>query len=315
MDYFNTLLCAFDNHLSIGVLRLRDGLDLMSALVEQDQDLSIDLPLRERKITECSETQSTADSGLEDGFEQVDLDPSAPSDGSHTPEAAKKDTPVEAQTDTGILNNVVWSKKSFFGLKRNSCHSILSNEITSKARIFRSKKKLQSTIDVYWLYDDGGLTLLLPHILTTRSMYSKSNLRIFFLSNKMENIDAETLSMAELMAKFRIECKCIMPLDDVTKSPSKATRDQFLATTKDQGEVANSSVKMYAEKINFNLRIAEIVREKSKNADLVVMTLPVPKKDNMPPALYMALIDYITRDMPPFLLVRGNQESVLTYYS
>ena len=28
--------------------------------------------------------------------------------------------------------------------------------------------KRTGTIDVWWLYDDGGLTLLLPYILTTR---------------------------------------------------------------------------------------------------------------------------------------------------
>ena len=29
------------------------------------------------------------------------------------------------------------------------------------------------TIDIYWLYDDGGLTLLIPHILHTRKKFSK----------------------------------------------------------------------------------------------------------------------------------------------
>ncbi len=28
--------------------------------------------------------------------------------------------------------------------------------------------KRTGTIDVWWLYDDGGLTLLLPYIITTR---------------------------------------------------------------------------------------------------------------------------------------------------
>ncbi len=31
--------------------------------------------------------------------------------------------------------------------------------------------KRTGTIDVWWLYDDGGLTLLLPYILTTRHGY------------------------------------------------------------------------------------------------------------------------------------------------
>ena len=38
---------------------------------------------------------------------------------------------------------------------------------------FRNKKlESGSTIDIYWLYDDGGLTLLVPHILHTRKLYA-----------------------------------------------------------------------------------------------------------------------------------------------
>ena len=75
--------------------------------------------------------------------------------------------------------------------------------IKTLAPLCRSKKKLEGTIDIYWLYDDGGLTLLLPYILSTRTKYSRNKLRIFFLSNKVEKIQEETRNMAELMAKFR----------------------------------------------------------------------------------------------------------------
>ena len=71
----------------------------------------------------------------------------------------------------------------------------------------------------------------------------------------------------------------------------------------------------HQEKTNFHLRIAEIIRQYSAgSAELVVMTLPLPKK-GVPSALYLAWLDFVTKNMPPFLLVRGNQESVLTFYS
>uniref|UniRef100_A0A671P5D6 SLC12A transporter C-terminal domain-containing protein n=1 Tax=Sinocyclocheilus anshuiensis TaxID=1608454 RepID=A0A671P5D6_9TELE len=41
------------------------------------------------------------------------------------------------------------------------------------------KKQGKGTIDVWWLFDDGGLTLLLPHILTTRKKWRDCRLRIF----------------------------------------------------------------------------------------------------------------------------------------
>ena len=44
-------------------------------------------------------------------------------------------------------------------------------------------------------------------------------------------------------------------------------------------------------------------------------TLPVPRKGTCSSSLYMAWLETLTRDMPPILLLRGNQQSVLTFYS
>ncbi len=38
---------------------------------------------------------------------------------------------------------------------------------------FRDRTRKEGTVDVYWLYDDGGLTLLLPHILSTRAKFAR----------------------------------------------------------------------------------------------------------------------------------------------
>lgn len=63
-----------------------------------------------------------------------------------------------------------------------------------------------------------------------------------------------------------------------------------------------------------HLRLTEMLRHNSRESELIVMTLPLPKKD-MSPALYMAWLDIMTKDMPPTLFIRGNQQSVLTFYS
>ena len=79
--------------------------------------------------------------------------------------------------------------------------------------------------------------------------------------------------------------------------------------------VSQGELKKHEGKTNFHLRIGEIVRQNSSKADLIVMTLPLPKSDVVPGPLYLAWLDFISRCMPPFLFVRGNQESVLTFYS
>lgn len=69
------------------------------------------------------------------------------------------------------------------------------------------------------------------------------------------------------------------------------------------------------DKTNRHLRLRELLLEHSHEANLVVMTLPMPRKNMISAPLYMAWLELLTRDMPPFLLVRGNQTSVLTFYS
>ena len=64
-----------------------------------------------------------------------------------------------------------------------------------------------------------------------------------------------------------------------------------------------------------HLRLAEMVRNYSSESEMVVMTLPLPKRGATSPALYMSWLDVMTKDMPPVLFVRGNQQSVLTFYS
>ena len=56
---------------------------------------------------------------------------------------------------------------------------------------FLKAKKHVGYIDVWWLYDDGGLTLLVPYILTMRKQYHECALRVFALSKDGANIAEE----------------------------------------------------------------------------------------------------------------------------
>lgn len=109
-------------------------------------------------------------------------------------------------------------------------------------------------------------------------------------------------------------CFCIGQGDSASASTS---------STNGNG-VTEEDLATHAERTEFYLRMAEVVRARSdpQHTQLVVMTLPLPKKRPapVPSALYMAWLDFVSRgtgaaDMPPFLFVRGNQESVLTFYS
>ncbi|KAK7463930.1 hypothetical protein BaRGS_00038067, partial [Batillaria attramentaria] len=55
------------------------------------------------------------------------------------------------------------------------------------------------------------------------------------------------------------------------------------------------------------IKIREKLLEHSKEASLIVVTLPVPRRF-CPAGLYLAWLDTLTRDLPPTLLLRGNQQ-------
>jgi hypothetical protein len=44
-------------------------------------------------------------------------------------------------------------------------------------------------IDIWWLYDDGGLTLLIPYILSKRKQWTKSKLRVFIVTQQQNKVN------------------------------------------------------------------------------------------------------------------------------
>lgn len=52
-------------------------------------------------------------------------------------------------------------------------------------------KQEKGTIDVWWLYDDGGLTVLLPYILSSSQHFKTCKLRIFALLSRRNESEIE----------------------------------------------------------------------------------------------------------------------------
>ncbi|XP_016402408.1 solute carrier family 12 member 2-like, partial [Sinocyclocheilus rhinocerous] len=50
------------------------------------------------------------------------------------------------------------------------------------------KKQSKGTINVWWLFDDGGLTLLIPYLLTNKKKWRDCKIRVF-IGGKINRID------------------------------------------------------------------------------------------------------------------------------
>ncbi|XP_040023832.2 solute carrier family 12 member 1 [Gasterosteus aculeatus] len=208
------------------------------------------------------------------------------------------------------------------------------NEKLLEASSQFKKKQPKGTIDVWWLFDDGGLTLLLPYILTTRKKWKDSKLRIF-IAGQPGRCEQDKQEMKSLVEKFRINCTDINVIDSINVPPSadsykkledmiepfclhEASRDtaQAGAMRKEHPwKITDQELSTFEEKTNLQVRLNEVLQEHSKSANLIIVSMPIARKESVSDFLYMAWLDILTKDLPPTLLIRGNHKSVLTFYS
>ncbi|KAG9475127.1 hypothetical protein GDO78_003538 [Eleutherodactylus coqui] len=76
----------------------------------------------------------------------------------------------------------------------------------------------KKTIDIYWLFDDGGLTLLIPYLLTRKKRWEKVKIRVF-VGGQINRMDEERKAMISLLSKFRIGFHEVHVLPDINQKP------------------------------------------------------------------------------------------------
>uniref|UniRef100_A0A3Q3DZM4 Solute carrier family 12 member 3 n=1 Tax=Hippocampus comes TaxID=109280 RepID=A0A3Q3DZM4_HIPCM len=182
------------------------------------------------------------------------------------------------------------------------------------------KKQGKGTIDVWWLFDDGG------HFIDC-----------FIFLIKMQIISSSYKSfvrlMATLLSRFRIDFSDINVLGDINTKPKKHNKLWFKALVesyrlKEEDMDQEAAERLKAEepwritdnelelyKSNRQIRLNELLKEHSGDAKLIVMTMPLARKGVVSSALYMCWLETLSKELPPLLLVRGNHQSVLTFYS
>lgn len=313
--YINVLHDAFDYQYGIVVIRLREGLDI-SHLQGQEELLS-------------SQEKSP---GTKDVVVNVDYSKKAEADSSKplssdTSSAKRKDEEDDGKTQP--TQPLLKKDSKGHGVALNNADQRLLD-----ASLQFQKKQGKSTIDVWWLFDDGGLTLLIPYLLTTKKKWNDCKIRVF-IGGKINRIDHDRRAMATLLSKFRINFSDIMVLGDINTKPKKENvaafdemiepfrlredeKEQDVADKMKEEEpwrITDNELELYKTKTHRQIRLNELLKEHSSTANVIVMSLPVARKGAVSSALYMAWLEALSKDLPPILLVRGNHQSVLTFYS
>ncbi|VDP10731.1 unnamed protein product [Heligmosomoides polygyrus] len=197
----------------------------------------------------------------------------------------------------------------------------------------RRETKKKGVVDVWWLSDDGGLTLLVPYLLTMR----KSNLEVAQIEiEKSVSVSSEEKRMASLLQTFRIQYTYLHVVPAFT-DPEQKMKEQFYQSlepfmgegngeaiseaelTKMQNKTARhiqtgSLVRNYSSKADLVVDLLKVIRSISVKGNPFFRTLPFPLQD-VSSRLYLNWLETITRDLPCVLLIRGNHHNVLTFYS
>ncbi|XP_073883136.1 solute carrier family 12 member 3 isoform X39 [Macaca fascicularis] len=199
--------------------------------------------------------------------------------------------------------------------------------------VFQSEQG-KKTIDIYWLFDDGGLTLLIPYLLGRKKRWSKCKIRVF-VGGQINRMDQQRKAIISLLSKFRLGFHEVHILPDINQNPraerTKRFEDMIAPFRLNDGFKDEATVnemrrdcpwKISDEEMRKNrvkslrqVRLNEILLDYSRDAALIVITLPIGRKGECPSSLYMAWLETLSQDLrPPVILIRGNQENVLTFY-
>ena len=79
--------------------------------------------------------------------------------------------------------------------------------------------------------------------------------------------------MAALLAKFRIDYGDVTVIPDVTKKAKEATKTEFkeMIAKAEHGAIPDNELLSQKEKTNRHLRLAELLREHSYDAEMIMM--------------------------------------------
>ncbi|XP_028261586.1 solute carrier family 12 member 10, tandem duplicate 1 isoform X2 [Parambassis ranga] len=216
---------------------------------------------------------------------------------------------------------------------RDSADDVSDKGTSDQVKTVFQNHQGKKTIDVYWIADDGGLTLLVPYLLTRRKHWRGCKIRVFIVGEE-QNMEEGRNEMIALLKRFRLDFNDVIVMTDSEKRPQSENLSRFVDSVapfrlhdeQQEGvsvhelrqrapwKISDKEFEAFKLKSERKVRLNEIIHRNSQHTALVLVSLPVPHRD-CPSALYMAWLDTLTCGLRcPSVLIRGNQQNVLTFY-
>uniref|UniRef100_A0A5S6R3N1 Solute carrier family 12 member 2 n=1 Tax=Trichuris muris TaxID=70415 RepID=A0A5S6R3N1_TRIMR len=329
-NYMNTIHECFSHDLAVCILRLSSGCDFSDILQKYPFFDGSDLldPVAYRAAERARRHKQANEISVERNLYSID----------EKLQTVEKEEPRESecQKETKPAVKRLVNSVTLFAKERTpkrhvtSKKSIAAKGLSIAVNQFRRKRK-HAVIDVWWFSDDGGLTLLVSHLLSQSKSYLEgAQLRVFTKAQDVNNLTEEEESLKALLAKFRIAYTDVIVLPDMLSLPNEATVRRFEQLTapffrsesellhekeKDDIFITTSQKESLRRRINRHLLTHELLQRYSKESTLIVISLPVPRKGRESAYMFLGFLEIITRDLPPVLLVREIAWFLLALFS
>ena len=178
------------------------------------------------------------------------------------------------------------------------------------------------TIDLWWLAEDGGFSVLAAHILQRSREFAGKELRVFTvvdLEGEGTTMEAASEKMTALLFRLRIDAKVVVVDAKLGNRIEDANKlDDFsrlgLGSLSDLPEVEKALTTRYMN-LGDHLRAHSGLKRAHSGwaqASVVFITMPL-FLSGLPVKLYMNWVDALTTGMPPTVLIRGNGTPLMTF--
>ena len=308
-DYHSTIMNVLEQRCTLIIFRLQEGFDFSDYLkLNEEQEDNNRNYLKVLKEQPDATTLSMIEESAENTIKSykdilrntIDL---------FTP----KENNNGGLYQSGISRSNAQSTASLHSkLHRNNISTFIQQNVNNEIpkAIFRSMNQFQVTqkpgvIDIWWLYDTGGICILVGFILRNNHIWRHSKIRVFTVIQNAIDIESMKKNLIELLQKFRIPFSDVQVLTDAAP-PMDETKLQFRDVINewiidensekvyDEDEIrmriTKSELVNHRELTNKHIRLRELLLEYSYDANLIVMSMPRPGLDTSVP-LYFSWLE------------------------
>ncbi|KAL5242036.1 hypothetical protein ACI65C_009446 [Semiaphis heraclei] len=183
-----------------------------------------------------------------------------------------------------------------------------SIKIKNEELAFKTKKRNNGTVDVWWLYNDGGLSLIIAFIFKKSFTWKNCKFRIFGVTNKVDRLSEERHKLEQLLSLYRIDFDY---MDIILKDNTGTTTMTYFNSLLERAASRDNldDYLLQTEHISDTLFLRDLIELHSFNSDLIILT--TPKNDEGINILFMCWIETITRGLPPCIIINGSSDQVI----